>query len=300
MSSAPEPNRPAPAATASRARSRGFVFVARVVIMLLLTVPVLRWTGIVESLTFYHPEATQPKAPPGVEEVSFTAADGKLVHGWFMPATQAAPGTRSPVVLYCHGNMGDVSFFDQTLDHLPDAGIGVLLFDYRGFGRTPRDLILKRENLLLDAEAALNYLRSRPDVDPKRIGVFGYSLGGTFAMQLAADHADVRSVIAVATFASWPSIASDVIPVAGHVLIRTGLGVEDNIQRMGTRPVLIIHGDNDSIVGYHHLPRIQKAAESAGVKIEAMTIAGAGHLNIFKPDVKAAIRAFYERTLASE
>lgn len=268
--------------------------------LLLLALPVLRWTGVVESLTFYHPEATHPHPPAGIEEVSFPAADGKVVFGWYMPPKNVEPGARSPAVLYCHGNMGDVSYFDQTLEHLPAAGIGVLLFDYRGFGRTQRDLILKRENLMLDAQAALDYLRARKDVDPKRIGVFGYSLGGTFAMQLAASNPDVRGVIAVATFASWPSIASDVIPVAGHVLIRTGLAVEDNIRQLGKRPVLLIHGDKDTIVGYHHMPRIQKAGEAAGVSVQAMTVPGGGHLNIFKPDVKAAIRAFYERALASE
>ena len=133
------------------------------------------------------------------EDVEFNATDGVRLEGWFVPAPESASG-RGPTVVVVHGWMwnragnvaGLVPFKDRDVDFLPnaralhDAGMNVLMFDLSNHGvsgsRFPmtfgawegRDLV-----------GAMSYLRTRPDVDPVRIGILGTSMGGNTALEAA-------------------------------------------------------------------------------------------------------------------
>ena len=116
-------------------------------------------------------------------------------------------------------------------------------------------------------------------------------------MQLAANHPEITCVSSVAAFCSWPCVASDFAPVLGRVLIPSGLAAEDAAALLGARPLLLVHGDMDEIVAYTHGRRILDVAMAAKVPAELMTVAGAKHLNIFKPEVKQRIREFFAAKL---
>lgn len=260
----------------------------------------IRQAALLESLKFYHPRSTAPQTPTGVEEMSIPTPDGRTLHAWWMPPRGVAPGTRAPAVLHCHGNMGDVADHASTSSYITRFGVGVLLFDYRGFGRSTPERWLTRDELLIDAQAALAALRARPDVDPTRIGAFGYSLGGTFALKVAADDPSVRCVVAVATFSSWPGVASDVVPIVGRLLIKPGMDAETSVTAMGSRPVLLVHGDEDEIVAPYHSHQIAESASATAVPVEIDIVRGRGHFGLFDGPMQERIGEFFAKHLAKK
>lgn len=263
-------------------------------VLLLLLGAVLRIGGCVDRL-FFVPSRQAPAAPEGAEEVSFTAADGVRLHGWLLkPRAQPGPW---PVVIHCHGNAGNIESHAPFSDFLVEHGVAVLLFDYRGYGRSD-DVRPSRQGLVLDAHAALDFVLTRPDLDRGRIGVLGVSLGGAFASRLAAERAEVRSLALVSAFTGWSDIAADVVPFVGRLLVRRGTDPIDQVQRLGDRPLLLMHGRRDAVIPFRHADELAAAARSAGLAPEFVPIAGADHNDIMEhADAREALGGFYRRTL---
>ena len=210
----------AEAAPAKRRNSPGRAAIRLLVIVSVLFLG-LRWSGVLESTGFIHPRLTTFPTPPDAQDVFFQTSDGLKLHGWFLPALGRKAGDPpGPVVLHCHGNAGSIDEHISWSDFLTNRGISVFLFDYRSFGRSADGgRWLTRNDLMRDSRAALAYLKTRPDVDPKRIGVYGCSLGGAFALGLAAENPSIACAATVCTFSSWPAVASDFVPVLSYVLI---------------------------------------------------------------------------------
>jgi pimeloyl-ACP methyl ester carboxylesterase len=121
------------------------------------------------------------------EDVSFTTADGLTLVGWYVPSRNGA------AIIALHGSGGNRM---ATLDHgamLARHGYGVLLLDLRGHGNSGGHVALGWD-ANLDIDAALAYLRIRPDVDPQRIGALGLLMGGEVAMQAAAHTERLKAV----------------------------------------------------------------------------------------------------------
>jgi len=120
---------------------------------------------------FYYPNAHEYGSPQefrlACESVSFHAADGTRLHGWFFPAEGEPVGT----VLHLHGNAGNITGHFHHVAWLPGAGWNVLCFDYRGYGRSEGRVT--RAGTIADAHGALNHLLGRPDVDAGRIVALG-------------------------------------------------------------------------------------------------------------------------------
>lgn len=283
--------------TAAPKRGTNWRRLGVILLVFVMLLVVMRQTAILESINFYHPRSTVPRQVPGVEEVIIPTPDGRTLHAWWMPPKGQPSGMRVPAVLHCHGNMGDIGNHASTAAYLPSFGVGVLLFDYRGFGKSTPQRIITRDELIIDARAALAVLKARPDVDPERIGAFGYSLGGTVALQLAAEDPSIRCVVSVATFSSWQGVAGDVIPVVGQLLIKSGMDAESTVTALGARPVMLIHGDKDDIVNIRHAHRIADAATQAHVPVDLAIVQGKGHFGLFEGDMKSRIGAFYTKNL---
>ncbi|GJM19404.1 MAG: alpha/beta hydrolase [Phycisphaeraceae bacterium] len=242
----------------------------------------------------YFPSREPFVTPPGVEDVEFASADGTTLHGWFMPAFDAAPGERRPVVLHAHGNAGHVGWHAGFSAFLRERGVHVLLFDYRGYGRSD-DARQTRRALLDDTRAALACLRARPDVDADRIGMYGVSLGGAFALPAAAEDTSVRAVVTLSAFSTWRGTAHDMLPVVGPMLIHGGLDPEDAAAGLGDRPYLIVHGDEDGVIHVRHAQRLFEAATEAGVTTELVIVPRADHNTIIDrhADARDAIGDFF-------
>lgn len=235
-------------------------------------------SGCLESLVFYYPSREPFPTPPGVEDVWFTNDDGLKLHGWFLePRGGGGDGPR-PTILHMHGNAGNVSSHVDFSRFLTAAGFNVLVFDYRGYGRSEKgNGRLTRHKLLADSRAALSYLLLREDVDRERIGVFGVSLGGVFAMGLAAESEEAKAVATLSAFSSWKGIARDHAGLLGSVLIPSGIDPADSIQALGARPVLIVHNEEDQIVPAHHAKDLGEAALESGVGARVEVLEGGGH-----------------------
>jgi hypothetical protein len=155
-------------------------------------------------------DRTPAEADLEFEDIEFKASDGVHLRGWFIPREGDGPG---PVVIFIHGWLwnrmgnvgGQVPVDDKDVDFLPatralhDAGYHVLLFDVRHHGKSDRGSKPLTYGPLesRDFVAAVNYVRSRPDVDGDRIGALGCSMGGNIAMIGTPECQPVKAILAV-------------------------------------------------------------------------------------------------------
>jgi len=143
---------------------------------------------------FYQPDQIVYETPArynlAYTDVFFNSRDGTRLHGWFLPAAGNAVGT----VIHFHGNYGNLTYYLKQVSWLPSKNFNVFTFDYRGYGRSAG--APSRRGLYEDSISALEYLRSRPEVDRKNIYVFGQSLGGANAVAAlaAGGFADIRAL----------------------------------------------------------------------------------------------------------
>lgn len=237
-------------------------------------------TGWLESQAFYFPSRAAFITPRGYEDVTFTSADGAELHAWWMPPTTrdlSGPDGRVPAVVHVHGNAGNVEGHEAFSNFLPRRGVGVLLFDYRGYGRSSPARVLTRGSLMDDTRAAYAYLRSRPDVDAARIGVFAQSLGVSFGMELAAERREIRCIAAISGFASWRAIAGDHAGMIGRALTPAGFDAAAAAAKLGARDLLVVHGAADEIIPLRHARLIAEAAKAGGARVRTVEISGGTH-----------------------
>lgn len=258
----------------------------------------VRIIGLAERIA-YLPHREPTPAPFGAEDVNITTEDGLTLHGWYFPPMNALPSVPYPAVLHLHGNAGNLRYHQGFSQFLTRHGIGVLMFDYRGYGESDQGS-LNRYALMRDAEAALATLTQRSDVDPQRIGIYGVSLGGAFAVPLAAQHKEISALCTLSIFSSWKGIASSTIPLLGPLLMPAGNDSIDQMNGLKHLPWLIVHGSGDPIIPVPHANTLFGAATDAGVDVSIHISQGADHNNILDthPDAQAAIAEFFVRKLS--
>lgn len=226
------------------------------------------------------------------EDLWLVAEDGVRLHAWFLPVE--APRC---TVLLSHGNAGNIS---HRLDRarLLQAALraDVLLYDYRGYGRS--DGAPDEEGTYRDARAAYRYLVDTRHVPPSRMILFGESLGCAVAVDLALTHPS-RAVVLESPFASIRDMAGATLPwlPVGRFL-RTKYDNLAKIGRLGA-PLLVMHGDRDSVVPFEQGQRLFTAAPEPK---RFYRIAGADHNDTYLTGGSAywaALSAFVEEAVAS-
>ena len=220
-------------------------------------------------------------------ELDFKADDGTRLHAWFLPARGAARAS----VLFLHGNAENISTHFQNVAWMPAEGFNVLALDYRGYGESQGTPSLAGAQL--DIDAAMRALLARPDVDPKRVVLFGQSLGGAFAIYYGA-HGRYRTnlsvVVAESAFSDYRAVTRE--KLAGFFLTwpfqwLPWLTVDDDyspiaaVGAISPIPLLLIHGDRDPVVPLHHS---RKLFERAGNPKDIWIVPGAGHIQAFRDD----------------
>ncbi len=170
-------------------------------------------------------------------------AGEERVHAWWIPAASAD----APALLYLHGSRWSLSNNLFRIARFQRMGFSVLAIDYRGFGKSDGDLP-SEEQVYADAQAAWDHLRRR-EPDPARRFVYGHSLGGAVAIDLATKNPDVAGLIVEATFTSMRDMAAAIgygaLPL-GAVLTQRFDSI-DKVPRLGA-PVLFVHGTADRFV----------------------------------------------------
>lgn len=183
------------------------------------------------------------------------APEGERVHGWWIPAADS----RAPALLYLHGARWSLSNNLHRITRLHRMGFAVLAIDYRGFGRSDGDLPSEAQ-AYADAQAAWERLR-RLEPDPGRRFVYGHSLGGAVAIELATRNGDVAGLIVESSFTS----IRDMVDALGY----TQFSVEgvltqrfDSLAKVPAvrAPVLFVHGTADRLVPPTMTERLYAAA----------------------------------------
>lgn len=188
------------------------------------------------------------------EALRLATADGEELDAWFVPA-----GREDAVLLFFHGNAGNISHRLDSLRIFHELGLSVLIFDYRGYGRsTGRP---SEQGTYEDARTAWRYLVGQRDVPAHRIVLFGRSLGGAVATWLATEH-QPAGLIVESTFRSVPDLAAELyrfLPV--RALARLEYPAERLIGSVQA-PVLVVHSTEDEIIPFGHGEALHAAAAS--------------------------------------
>jgi hypothetical protein len=237
-----------------------------------------------KGMVFYPDEVPlegtwKPLGAP-VDFVKFSTADGLELAAWWRPADSEDPPEEQPVLIFCHGNSGNLTKpIDrmELLNILANAGLNVLMFDYRGYGASEGSP--DEEGLYRDGEAAYDYLVEERGIDPCRIFAFGRSLGASVALHIALTR-DVQGVILDGAFVSVPEMA------ALHPLLRPFTFLIrnrfNNIEkaRQLEQPLLVIHGSEDEIVPIKQGRAVRDAAVNAEAR-SFWTVRRAHHSDTF-------------------
>jgi uncharacterized protein len=197
----------------------------------------------------------------GMEDVWITFAskvtgrESKL-HGLWLPAETRAEN--APVLLYLHGARWNVSGSAPRIRRMQELGFSVLAIDYRGFGKSTRELP-SEDSAYEDARAAWEWLAAK---HPERARfVFGHSLGGAIAIDLASSVEDERGVIVEGTFTSIPDVAGTMkwgwLPIGP--LITQRFEAVKKVAKLHS-PLLVVHGSADSLIDQSLGRRLYEAA----------------------------------------
>jgi len=191
-----------------------------------------------------------------VEFESQVTGEPVKLHGLWLPAGKN-PGT-APVLLYLHGARWNVAGSAPRVRRMQELGFSVLAIDYRGFGKSSRALP-SEEMAYEDAHAAWQWLAAK---HPQRQRyIFGHSLGGAIAIDLASRVADEQGTIVEGTFTSIPDVASSMkwgwLPLGP--LITQRFEAIRKVDKVGS-PLLVVHGANDSLIPSDLGRRLYEAA----------------------------------------
>lgn len=192
------------------------------------------------------------------------------LHGLWLEA--ARPRADAPVLLYLHGARWNVAGSAGRIRRMQELGFSVLAIDYRGFGKSTA--MLPSEDMAYeDARAAWDWLAQRHPQRPRYI--FGHSLGGAIAIDLAARVTDESGTIVEGTFTSIPDVASSFrwgwLPVGP--LITQRFEAVNKVTRIGS-PLLVVHGSQDRLIPSDLGKRLYEAA--SGPK-RFMLVEGGSH-----------------------
>jgi hypothetical protein len=210
---------------------------------------------------FYYPTHDEPATPATwgfkFETVRFKSADGTSLHGWLIPKRGAkAKGT----VVFSHGNAGSLGHHLGFVAWLAEAGYNVLMFDYRGFGKSGGSV--DRRGMVDDVKAAFAYAAKRPDLDSRRLVSYGHSLGGAKSVTALGESPvkGLRAVVIDGAFASYQAMARIVAGQLGESLVTDELSPRDFVGKLSPVPLLVVHGTRDEVVPVSQGRQLFKAA----------------------------------------
>jgi fermentation-respiration switch protein FrsA (DUF1100 family) len=195
----------------------------------------------------------EPPTNTSVQDIWLTTADGVRIHSWFV----AAGTNASLTVLFCHGNAGNLSHRTEKLAILRELGVNVLIFDYRGYGRS--DGKPNEQGTYRDAQSAYDYLAQTRHRPPGTIVLYGESLGSAVAVDLAAK-VPVAGVILEEPFTSAADVGQKMFPfLPVRWLVRNKYDTLDKIPGVKA-PLLIFHSRDDEFFPISHAERLLAAA----------------------------------------
>ena len=239
-----------------------------------------------ENSLVYHPTPArvdwQPPPAAAVRDVELTSADGTRIHGWWYPREGAAGA-----LLYFHGNAGNLSHRGALMAELRrELGVPVLIIDYPGYGRSggrPSEA-----GCYAAADAAYDWLTREQKVAPAKLLLYGASLGGGVATDLASRR-EHGALILVSTFTSMPDVGQGLYPwLPVRWLMRNRYDSLTKV-RQCRRPVFVAHGTADRLIPFAQGERLYAAANEPK---RFLAMRGADHNEDGDPGFFAALKEF--------
>lgn len=248
------------------------------------------------SLVFFPgppPRATPKDARLDYDEVSLETSDGERLHAWYIRPEGTRDAPPRGAVLVCHGNAGTIGDRLHLARAFADMRLAVLLFDYRGYGKssgTPSE-----RGLYLDADSAYRELTSARGFAPERIVAYGESLGGAVAIELALRER-VAALIVESSFTSLADVGAKHyawLPV--RWITRYRFDSIGKIARVAP-PKLFAHSRADEIIPFEQGLALFEEAREPKEFLETSGLHGVGGFSTSAHDA-ALVRAFIDRVL---
>lgn len=233
-----------------------------------------------EALLF-HPSPTLGSTPATIgldyERVEITTADGETLVGWFVPAASPAP---AGVILFCHGNAGNIGGRVHLLPGLRALGYAVLIFDYRGYGESSGRPTVAGTRL--DIAAVWDHLVEQRNYESGQIVLWGRSLGGAVAIDQAARASEAgtppRALVVESSFTSTLDLGAELYPWLPVRWLGRKLDYRSRelIGRVHA-PILIAHSPDDDLIPERHGQALLEAARSGFASKTAFVRLDGGH-----------------------
>lgn len=256
-----------------------------------------RWVGQSADALLYPPR-TQPSQTPTdfgltAETVHIPVDDIELV-AWYIPPTEVVNGT---TLIYVHGFGGNRGALLEQVAALREGGYGALVLDLRNHGESGEAITTWGYAEANDVVAAYNYLLTRSEVAPDRIGLVGKSMGGAAVALAAAQLPDLAVLVLESTYSSFEENLPNILPgiarspgfLTPYVFNRMNSATSEPLDEILVAetvaeldvPLLVIHGEQDQLVPTEQGRAIFAAANEPK---QLYTVPGAGHLDIFTVD----------------
>lgn len=222
----------------------GTVIVITVVLVLLA----LYAEHIKRSGMFFPDVYPEGEWNPGVVirpvDYDFMTPDGVKLHGWFFRAASED----APLLIYFHGNGGNLSHRASVASQLAERGVNVFLFDYRGYGRSQGRP--SEEPIHIDSLAAYDFARATFGTPPGKIALYGESIGGPYAARVATRR-EACCVVVESSFPSLRRVGNTLFrPIPLGYFARDLLRTREWLDQAGL-PVLVMHGRRDRVIPFH-------------------------------------------------
>jgi len=227
-------------------------------------------------------------SPEAARDVSLTTKDGLTLHGWILSARQRpdqAPDTPAPLLIYFPGNARHRGVRIHDLKEFARQGFNVLIFDYRGYGDnggSPSETLMKA-----DARLVWQFALDELNTSPHNIVLYGESLGGAVATNLAAEMCEQSTppaaLITNATFASLADTAGWHYPYFPIRLLLWDTWPSDERMPLVNCPVLMFHGVQDTIVPFSQGRKLFATAletSTTGIPKRFVELPHSGHNDI--------------------
>lgn len=240
-----------------------------------------------QSSMIFFPYATLDQTPAEwglvYEDVFVDTEDGVRLHGWYIPRH----GSKQ-ALLFFHGNAGNISHRGASVEIFHRLGLNVFIFDYRGYGKSQGKP--DEKGLYKDARAAWRYLSKERGFGQEEIILFGRSLGGAVAAELAAE-IQPGGLILESTFSSAKDVANAVFPVLSRLIfLRYDFDTAAHVRRVAC-PVLVLHSPDDEIIPFRLGEKVFQAANEPKSFVKMRGDHNSGIL-MSQPDYERALGVF--------
>jgi uncharacterized protein len=228
------------------------------------------------------------------QTVSITIPNSQArLSGWWMPAdVSAKQTTTAKTLLYLNGRGSNKSFHLPRMAGLHKLGLSILMFDYRGFGDSAGDFPHEAQ-VYADAQAAWNYLTQTRKIPPQQIILYGESLGGAIALDLAAKQPAAGGLILQSTFTSMAAVVRQTNWLHWFPIDQLLTERFDSLTKISTLrvPVLILHGQADPVVPAWMSQQLYNTAPQPK---RLLLIPGKGHFSIYQPGNHSYLQAIQD------